>query len=98
MDETHQYAEIETDETTLALACNDLAHSNLPENFQRTSLSASLAGIEIGFVTEDVAAAFLRAVEAGAIALTAPKVKPWGQTVAYVCDQDGILVELCSPM
>ena len=33
IDETHQYAEIETGETTLAFACNDLAQSNLPESF-----------------------------------------------------------------
>lgn len=98
IDETNQYAEIETGETALAFASNDLAKSNFPEGFQENSLAASPAGIEIGFVIEDVPAAFLRAVEAGAIALAQPKVKPWGQTVAYVRDLDGILVELCSPI
>ncbi|MBW4658964.1 MAG: VOC family protein [Drouetiella hepatica Uher 2000/2452] len=98
IDETKQYAEIETGATALAFASNDLAKSNFPEGFQENSLAASPAGIEIGFVTEDVPAAFLRAVEAGAIALAQPKVKPWGQTVAYVRDLDGILVELCSPI
>jgi lactoylglutathione lyase len=28
----------------------------------------------------------------------APTKKPWGQTVAYVRDLDGHLVELCTPM
>jgi len=27
-----------------------------------------------------------------------PETKPWGQTVAYVRDRNGFLVELCSPM
>jgi hypothetical protein len=27
-----------------------------------------------------------------------PEQMPWGQTVAYVADLDGFLVELCTPM
>lgn len=98
IDESRQYAEMNTGETTLAFASNELANSNLPQGFQENSLSKSPAGIEIGFVAEDVTAAFAQAVEAGAVTVVAPKVKPWGQTVAYVRDLDGILVELCSPM
>jgi lactoylglutathione lyase len=56
------------------------------------------AGIEIGFVDEDVHAAFTNAVNAGATSVVEPKVKPWGQTVAYVRDIDGILIEIASPM
>ena len=41
-------------------------------------------GTELAFWTRDVAAAFQIAVEAGATALTPPRVMPWGQTVAYV--------------
>ena len=41
-----------------------------------------------------MAAAYARAVEAGAAPLAEPAVKPWGQTVAYVRDPDGVLVEL----
>ncbi|WP_353954881.1 hypothetical protein [uncultured Methylobacterium sp.] len=33
---------------------------------------------------------------AGALPVAAPMTKPWGQTVAYVRDGDGVLVELCS--
>ena len=43
-------------------------------------------------------AAFARAVAAGATPLKEPVTKPWGQTVAYVRDLDGFLVELCSPI
>jgi lactoylglutathione lyase len=37
-------------------------------------------------------------VDAGAAPLSAPAIKPWGQTVAYVRDPFGTLVELASPL
>ncbi len=94
--QSSQYAEMDTGGTALAFAANELANSNLPEGFQENSLSKLPAGIEVGFVTDDVAAAFSQAIEAGAIAVVAPKIKPWGQTVAYVRDLDGILIEIGS--
>ena len=39
-----------------------------------------------------------RAVKAGATAVSEPAAKPWGQTVAYLRDKDGHLVELCTPL
>jgi uncharacterized glyoxalase superfamily protein PhnB len=39
-----------------------------------------------------------RALAAGAANVSDPATKPWGQTVAYVRDQTGFLVELCTPM
>lgn len=96
--ETGQYAEMETGETSLAFASNELAHSNLPQGFQENNLSSLPAGIEVGFVAPDVTAAFSQAVSSGAVAIINPFRKPWGQTVAYVRDLDGILIELCSPM
>ncbi|OKH41718.1 glyoxalase [Calothrix sp. HK-06] len=96
--ESGQYAEMETGETKLAFASTELASSNLPQGFQENSLSNLPAGIEIGFVDEDVPTAFTNAVNAGAVAVVEPKVKPWGQTVAYVRDIDGILIEIASPM
>ena len=49
-------------------------------------------GTEIAFWTRDVAAAFQLAVEAGATALTLPRVMPWGQTVAYVQAPEGTIL------
>ena len=89
---------METGETSLAFASNELAKSNLSQGFQENSLSNLPAGIEVGFVTDDVAPAFSRAVEAGAASVMDPKVKPWGQTVAYIRDLNGVLIELGSPM
>ena len=51
---------------------------------------------ELGFVVDDVQAAFDRAVAAGATPVQAPATKPWGQVVAYVRDCDGGLVEICT--
>jgi lactoylglutathione lyase len=55
------------------------------------------AAVEIGFVTENVDAAFDRAVSAGCAPVSKPEDKPWGQRVAYVKDDDGVLVEICTP-
>lgn len=54
------------------------------------------AAIEIGFVT-DVDAAYRRALTGGATSLSPPAKRPWGQTVAYVRDDDGVLVEIATP-
>ena len=95
--EAGMYAEMDTGATTLAFAANGLAKSNLPCGFEENDLSRLPGGFEIAFVTDDVAAAYQRALAAGATAVTAPTAKPWGQIVAFVRDKDGIVVELCSP-
>lgn len=53
---------------------------------------------EIALVTTDVAGALQRALDAGCHLLQAPERMSWGQTVAYVADTNGFVVELCSPM
>ena len=88
------YAELETGDTALGLAANALAASNFATPIRENSPDAAPGAFEIGFEVEDVAAAYARAVEAGAAPLAEPVEKPWGQTVAYVRDPDGILVEL----
>jgi lactoylglutathione lyase len=45
-----------------------------------------------------VETAFKRAIAAGAIEVARPARKPWGQTVSYVRDPNGLLVEICSPL
>lgn len=98
MHESGQYAELATGETTLAFASTELATSNLPDGFQKNRLDRPPAGIEIGLVTDDVEPAVAAALAAGAVEVVPPKLKPWGQTVAYIRDPDGILIELCSPV
>ena len=53
---------------------------------------------EIALCTPDVPQALERAVAAGATLMRPVEVMPWGQTIAYVADINGFLVELCTPM
>lgn len=92
------YGELETGETTLAFASHEQAESVLTGGFRPITPAEPPAGIEIGFVTDDVEAAWRRALDAGAVGVTEPGVKPWGQTVAYVRDPNGMLVEICTPV
>jgi len=95
--ESGDYGELDTGATALAFAHDELATRNgLAVRPNRAGEAA--AGVELALVTDGVAAAYRRATEAGAVGVRAPKVMPWGQTVAYVRDGDGVLVELCSPM
>lgn len=96
--ESGQYAELETGATTLAFVAHAVARAQLPGGFEVNELTGPPAAFEIAFATTDVPAAYERAISAGATALAAPTTKPWGQTVAYVRDPDGHLVELCTPM
>jgi lactoylglutathione lyase len=94
IDESGQYAELETGETTLAFASNELGASNLPNGFRKNDPAESPSGFEIAFLTDDVTAAFETAAKSGATKLAEPVIKPWGQTVAYMRDPDGVLVEI----
>ena len=94
-----QYAEMETGATALGFVARALAERNLaPGTIAFSSRAQPAPAVEIALVTDDVAAAVARALAAGAELVAAPKAKPWGQTVAYVRDLDGLLVELCTPM
>lgn len=95
--EAGMYAEMDTGSTTLSFAANGLAKSNLPCEFRENKLSESPAGFEVALITVDVQAAYEHAIAAGAVAVSPPATKPWGQVVAFVRDKDGIIVELCSP-
>ena len=89
------YGELETGATTLAFASFALIRQG-GKNPVRADARAPVG--EIAFVTGDVAAAHARAIGAGAAQVQAPKEMPWGQTIAYVSDADGFLVEICTPM
>ena len=91
-----QYAELDTGTTTLAFAEHGLAAQNLPEGFIPLGSLKDPVGLELGFVTDDVPAAVAKAVAAGAVVLSEPKLKPWGQTVAFLRGPHGELLELCT--
>jgi lactoylglutathione lyase len=91
------YGELETGATRLAFAAEHMAdHHGFAIRPNRPHDDP--AAFEIALVTEDVQAAFAKAVAVGAVPMSPPSQKPWGQTVAYVRDLNGVLVELCSPL
>ena len=96
--ESGTYGELDTGETTLAFAVHSLGYSNFPGGHVEAHSSAKPLGFEIALMTPDVATAHAKAVACGARELSAPIVKPWGQTVSYVRAPDGCLIEICTPV
>lgn len=96
--ESGDYGELKTGETTLAFASHGLGAMNFPKGLVWASNSKQPLGMEIALVTEDVHTAHKSALAHGAIELSAPAQKPWGQVVSYVRAPDGTLVELCTPV
>jgi catechol 2,3-dioxygenase-like lactoylglutathione lyase family enzyme len=95
--ECGNFGEMDTGATSLAFAAESLVEGeNL--GFRPLRPEEAPPGAEIALLTDDVAAALDRAVAAGAVLVKTPEVKPWGQTVAYVRDPHGFLVELCTPV
>ena len=92
------YGELETGAARLAFASLALAHEHLKQEIVAGSADKPPLGFEIALVTPFVPELFARSVKAGAIPVSEPATKPWGQTVAYVRDLNGFLVELCTPM
>ena len=96
--ESGTYGELDTGPTTLAFAAHELGDMNFPGGHVAAHASKHPLGFEVALVTDDVAQAHAKALDAGAIEMAAPSRKPWGQVVSYVRCPDGILVELCTPM
>ena len=92
------YGELETGATRLAFASIVLAEEHLQQPIAAAGPDQPPPGVEIALTTPDVPALFQRAVNAGAKAIGEPAAKPWGQTVAYLRDPAGFLVEICTPM
>ena len=94
----NEYGELNAGETTLSFAAVSLAKTNLSKGFIESTVDDQPFGMEIGFTTDDVEKTVAQALKAGAIEVEKAKTKPWGQTVAYVKDPDGFLIEICTPM
>jgi lactoylglutathione lyase len=92
--ESKMYTEMESGETILAFANNEMLHINTGIEAQKGIKKC----FEIVFSTDNVKKAFEEAVSNGAKEIKKPEEKPWGQTVAYVQDSFGTIIEICSPM
>ncbi|MBX2880138.1 MAG: VOC family protein [Granulosicoccus sp.] len=95
--ESNLYAEMDTGGTTLSFAGNEAAEMSglaiVPNEPEKTP-----AAWEICFTTDDVETAYNRAVDKGCAPLSQPTEKPWGQTVSFVRDLNGCIVEIASPV
>jgi len=89
------YGELDTGATTLAFASFELiaAAGKTPA---RADAKAPVS--EIAFVTQDIKADFAKAIGAGAVAVQQPTEMAWGQTVSFVSDLNGFMVEICTPV
>lgn len=94
----NDYGELITGETTISFASIQLAHSNLEKGFEKMTPSKNPFGIELAFTTETLEIDFQTALDAGATEFSPIKEKPWGQKVGYVRDNNGFLIELCTPI
>ncbi len=93
--ESGTYGELETGATALAFVSRAMMRE-IGKTPQPPVLDKPTN--EIALVTDDVAGGVAKAVAAGATLVQAPQDMPWGQTVAYVGDVNGFLVELCTPL
>lgn len=87
------YGEVATGETRIGFATQAMSEGAISGGVIPLDPQGKPQATEFGFATDDVEQAFRRAVAAGAVPVSKPEVKPWGQTVAYVRDLNGILVE-----
>lgn len=96
--ESGQYAQMETGQTKLAFVSDELMSSNLPISYRKNTRSEAPSGVEVTLVAKDIENAYAHAVKNGATAVKAPEEKPWGQKVGYVRDNNGVVIELATPI
>ena len=98
IDPSGHFGQLATGETALAFAHESLAGGNFPGGVQYPAGDSAPFNVELALVFDDVAAAFATAVDAGCTPLAAPEEKPHGQTVGWVRDPFGTLIEVAYPM
>ncbi|MCP4825309.1 MAG: VOC family protein [Shimia sp.] len=97
MHESTLYAEMETGDTVLSFSAEEVIELD-GLAFAPNEKSAIPAAWEVCFITEDVPAAFEKALAVGCAPVSKPHEVPWGQTISYVRDLNGCLVEIATPM
>jgi lactoylglutathione lyase len=95
--EDKQYAQMLADDRVLAFH-SDKSVQNLGLDFRKNAKEEKPAGFEISLATSNVESVLKKALEEGAVLVLKPMQRPWGQTVSYVTDINGVLVEVCSFM
>ncbi|KAJ4764095.1 Dessication-induced 1VOC superfamily protein [Rhynchospora pubera] len=97
LDQSHKWAELESGPTTIAFTPLHQRETDvLTGEVQMPDSKGERNPVEICFDYADVDAAYKRAVDNGALPVSSPEPKNWGQKVGYVRDIDGIVVRLGS--
>lgn len=96
--ESGDYAELDTGDVTLSFASEGLADSNLPDGYHRHTPGTPPLATELCFVSDEIDTIWQQAISAGATVVTEPVTKPWGQTLGYVRDPQGVLIEIATPI
>lgn len=92
------YGELVSGETTIAFASHQLGESNLSRGFIKSQPDEKPFGLELAFTTENIESNFEQALRAGGAEVEPIVEKPWGQKVGYLRDNNGCLIEICTPM
>lgn len=93
--ESGDYGELDTGNTKLAFTSVRLM-AELGKDPGTPDIKAPV--FEIAFETENVQEALNNALKEGATLIQDVRDEPWGQTTSYVSDENGYLIELCSPV
>ncbi|CAD6203110.1 unnamed protein product [Miscanthus lutarioriparius] len=98
LDQSRKWAELESGATTIAFTPLRQRETDARSGEVQlpNSSAAERGSLEVCFDYEDVDAAYRRAVENGAVAVSAPEDKPWGQKSGFVRDMDGNVVRIAS--
>lgn len=92
------YAELISGETTIAFASIELSKSNFKKDIKISTTKEKPFGVELAFTTENIEEDFKKAINMGATEFEPLIEKPWGQKVGYVLDNNGFLIEICTPI
>ncbi|KAL7247544.1 hypothetical protein ACSBR2_002457 [Camellia fascicularis] len=97
LDESHKWGELDSGQTTIAFTpLHQHETDDLTGLVHTPGSGRERNQVEVCLDYPDVDAAYKRAVENGAVPVSAPEEKKWGQKVGYVRDIDGLVVRMGS--
>jgi len=93
--EAGDYGELDTGDTVLSFSSLKLM-AELGKN--PVAANPEKPVFEIALETENVEKYLEQSIAAGAKLVQAVQQQSWGQTIAYVSDPNGFLIEICTPV
>ncbi|KAK4719966.1 hypothetical protein R3W88_018304 [Solanum pinnatisectum] len=95
LDENGKWGELESGATTIAFTpMHQHETDDITGHVQTPQSRGDRQPIELCFDYVDIDAAYKRAIENGAVTVSEPEEKKWGQKVGYVRDPDGNVVRM----